>query len=118
MPGNVLFGGGADETVQKKLLAKSDVHTLLRLPTGVFYAQYVKANVLFFDRKQASEKPWTEKLWIYDFRTNQHFTLKINPLALDSLKDFIECYNPDNRHDKKETEQFRPFPNRQFFLHL
>lgn len=109
VPDNVLFEGGAGETVRRKLLAECDVHTLLRLPTGVFYAQGVKANVLFFDRKQASEKPWTEKLWIYDLRTNQHFTLKTNPLALDSLKDFIECYNPDNRHDRKETEQFRVF---------
>lgn len=109
VPDNVLFEGGAGETVRKKLLAECDVHTLLRLPTGVFYAQGVKANVLFFDWKQASEKPWTEKLWIYDLRTNQHFTLKTNPLALDSLKDFIECYNPDNRHDRKETAQFRVF---------
>jgi len=109
VPDNVLFEGGAGETVRKKLLAECDVHTLLRLPTGVFYAQGVKANVLFFDRKQASENPWTEKLWIYDLRTNQHFTLKTNPLALDSLKDFIECYNPDNRHDRKETKQFRVF---------
>jgi type I restriction enzyme M protein len=80
VPDNVLFEGGAGETVRKKLLAECDVHTLLRLPTGVFYAQGVKANVLFFNRKQASEKPWTEKLWIYDLRTNQHFTLKTNPL--------------------------------------
>ena len=109
VPDNVLFEGGAGETVRRKLLAETDVHTLLRLPTGIFYAQGVKANVLFFDRKQASEKTWTEKLWIYDLRTNQHFTLKTNPLALDSLKDFIECYNPDNRHDRKETEQFRVF---------
>lgn len=75
VPDNVLFEGGAGETVRKKLLHESDVHTLLRLPTGVFYAQGVKANVLFFDRKPASEKPWTEKLWIYDLRTNKHFTL-------------------------------------------
>ena len=109
VPDNVLFEGGAGETVRRKLLAECDVHTLLRLPTGVFYAQGVKANVLFFDRKQASEKPWTEKLWIYDLRTNQHFTLKTNPLAYDSVKDFIKCYNPDNRHDRKETAQFRSF---------
>jgi type I restriction enzyme M protein len=109
VPDNVLFEGGAGETVRKKLLAECDVHTLLRLPTGVFYAQGVKANVLFFDRKQASEKPWTEKLWIYDLRTNQHFTLKTNPLAYDSLKDFIKCYNPNNRHDRKENAQFRVF---------
>jgi len=109
LPDNVLFEGGAGETVRKKLLHECDVHTLLRLPTGVFYAQGVKANVLFFDRKPASEKPWTEKLWIYDLRTNMHFTLKTNPLGLDDLKDFISCYNPGNRRDRKETERFRSF---------
>ena len=76
VPDNVLFEGGAGETVRRKLLHECDVHTLLRLPTGIFYAQGVKANVLFFDRKPAAETPWTEKLWIYDLRTNQHFTLK------------------------------------------
>ena len=109
VPDNVLFEGGAGETVRRKLLQDCDVHTLLRLPTGVFYAQGVKANVLFFDRRPASENPWTEKLWIYDLRTNQHFTLKTNPLKLDDLQDFIKCYNPDNRHDRKETERFRAF---------
>ena len=78
-----------------------DVHTLLRLPTGIFYAQGVKANVLFFDRKPASEKPWTKTLWIYDFRTNQHFTLKTNPLKRADLDDFVACYNPENRHERK-----------------
>lgn len=109
VPDNVLFEGGAGETIRKKLLAECDVHTLLRLPTGVFYAQGVKANVLFFDRKPASEKAWTEKLWIYDLRTNQHFTLKTSPLSCDSLKDFIKCYNPGNRHNRTETERFRVF---------
>jgi len=109
VPDNVLFEGGAGETVRRKLLQDCDVHTLLRLPTGVFYAQGVKANVLFFDRKPASENPWTEKLWIYDLRTNQHFTLKTNPLKLEDLQDFIKCYNPDNRHDRKEAERFRAF---------
>jgi type I restriction enzyme M protein len=80
LPDNVLFEGGAGETIRKKLLHECDVHTLLRLPTGLFYAQGVKANVLFFDKKPASETPWTTKLWIYDLRTNQHFTLKTNPL--------------------------------------
>ena len=108
-PDNVLFEGGAGETVRKKLLHECDVHTLLRLPTGVFYAQGVKANVLFFDRKPASEKPWTEKLWIYDLRTNKHFTLKTNPLRYEDLLDFIKCYNPENRHERKETERFRAF---------
>jgi len=109
VPDNVLFEGGAGETVRRKLLHESDVHTLLRLPTGVFYAQGVKANVLFFDRKPASEKPWTEKLWIYDLRTNKHFTLKTNPLRYEDLLDFIKSYNPGNRHEREETERFRAF---------
>jgi len=109
VPDNVLFEGGAGETVRRKLLQECDVHTLLRFPTGVFYAQGVKANILFFDRKPASEKPWTDKLWIYDFRTNMHFTLKTNPLKYEDLQDFIRCYNPQNRHDRKETERFHVF---------
>jgi len=109
VPDNVLFEGGAGETVRKKLLAECDVHTLLRLPTGVFYAQGVKANVLFFARKEAREKPWTERLWIYDLRTNKHFTLKTNSLRYDDLQDFIQCYNPKNRFKRKETERFKSF---------
>jgi len=109
VPDNVLFEGGAGETVRKKLLHECDVHTLLRLPTGVFYAQGVKANVLFFDRKPASEKPWTKELWIYDLRTNQHFTLKDNPLKYADLQDFIKCYHAENRHERKETERFKRF---------
>jgi type I restriction enzyme M protein len=109
VPDNVLFEGGAGETVRRKLLHECDVHTLLRLPTGIFYAQGVKANVLFFDRKPASEKPWTEKFWIYDFRTNKHFTLKTNTLKFEDLQDFISCYNPVNRHERKESERFKCF---------
>lgn len=109
VPDNVLFEGGAGETVRKKLLHECDVHTLLRLPTGIFYAQGVKANVLFFDRKPASEKPWTEKLWIYDLRTNVHFTLKTNTLRYEDLADFVKCYNPENRSDRKKTERFKAF---------
>ena len=109
VPDNVLFEGGAGETIRKRFLADCDVHTLLRLPTGLFYAQGVKANVLFFDKKPASEKPWTEKLWIYDLRTNIHFTLKENPLRFEDLEDFIKCYNPANRRDRKETERFKAF---------
>jgi hypothetical protein len=84
---NVLFEGGAGETVRRRRLRQYDVHTLLRLPTGIFYAQGVKANVLFFDRKPARETPWTQQLWIYDLRTNQHFTLKTNPLTFGDLRD-------------------------------
>jgi type I restriction enzyme M protein len=109
VPDNVLFEGGAGETVRRKLLDDFDVHTLLRLPTGIFYAQGVKANVLFFDKKPASDRPWTEKLWIYDFRTNKHFTLKTGTLKYEDLKDFIQCYNPENRHKRKETERFKSF---------
>ena len=109
VPDNVLFEGGAGETVRKRLLQQCDVHTLLRLPTGIFYAQGVKANVLFFDKRPASEKPWTEKLWIYDLRTNIHFTLKTNTLRYEDLEDFIKCYNPENRHERTETERFKAF---------
>jgi type I restriction enzyme M protein len=103
VPDNVLFEGGAGETVRRKLLHECDVHTLLRLPTGIFYAQGVKANVLFFDRKPASETAWTKQLWIYDLRTNRDFTLKTNPLAKEDLQEFIDCYNPENRNQRKAT---------------
>src|SRR6266508_19806 len=103
VPDNVLFEGGAGETVRRKLLHECDVHTLLRLPTGIFYAQGVKANVLFFDRKPASPTPWTQQLWIYDLRTNQEFTLKQNPLARADLDEFAACFNPANRHTRAPT---------------
>jgi type I restriction enzyme M protein len=103
VPDNVLFEGGAGETVRRKLLHECEVHTLLRLPTGLFYAQGVKANVLFFDKKPASETPWTRKLWIYDLRTNKHFTLKTNPLKREDLDEFVQCYNPENRHQRQST---------------
>src|SRR4051812_3137276 len=109
LPDNVLFEGGAGETIRRELLKQADVHTLLRLPTGIFYAQGVKANVLFFDRKPAQEKPWTEKLWIYDLRTNKHFTLKENTLKRSDLDDFVACYNPKNRHQRKQNERFKSF---------
>src|SRR5206468_115759 len=103
VPDNVLFEGGAGETVRRKLLQECDVHTLLRLPTGIFYAQGVKANVLFFDRKPASATPWTKELWIYDLRTNQHFTLVTNRLKRADLDEFVACYHPENRHERQET---------------
>ncbi len=101
LPDNVLFEGGAGEKVRKKLLEKTDLHTILRLPTGVFYKQGVKANVLFFDNKPAAKDPWTKEVWYYDFRTNIHFTLKKNPMRKEDLKDFIECYNPQNRSKRQ-----------------
>ena len=109
LPDNVLFEGGTGETIRRALLTQADVHTLLRLPTGIFYAQGVKANVLFFDRKPAREKPWTQKLWIYDLRTNLHFTLKENTLKRGDLDDFVACYSPKNRGDRKEGERFKGF---------
>jgi type I restriction enzyme M protein len=103
VPDNVLFEGGAGETIRRKLLAECDVHTLLRLPTGMFYANGVKVNVLFFDRKPASPDPWTKTLWVYDLRTNKHFTLKANPLKRSDLDEFVTCYHADNRHERQET---------------
>ena len=109
LPDNVLFEGGAGETIRRELLKQADVHTLLRLPTGIFYAQGVKANVLFFDKKPGQEKPWTQKLWIYDLRTNLHFTLKENTLKRSDLDDFVARYNRKNRNERKESERFRAF---------
>ncbi len=103
VPDNVLFEGGAGETIRRKLLHECEVHTLLRLPTGLFYAQGVKANVLFFDKKPASESPWTRKLWIYDLRTNKHFTLKTNPLKREDLGEFVALYSSANRHEREAT---------------
>jgi len=109
VPDNVLFEGGAGETIRRELLKQCDVHTLLRLPTGIFYAQVVKANVLFFDRRPDSETPWTKTLWIYDLRTNKHFTPKTNLLRRGDLEDFVSRYNAENRHQRKETERFKSF---------
>ncbi|HMR91823.1 MAG TPA: class I SAM-dependent DNA methyltransferase [Chitinophagaceae bacterium] len=103
LPDNVLFEGGAGETVRKRLMETTDLHTVLRLPTGIFYAQGVKANVVFFDNKPAAKEPWTKEIWFYDYRTNIHHTLKKNPLKLEDLKDFISSYNPANRHKRKAT---------------
>jgi len=103
VPDNVLFEGGAGEKVRRRLLHDCDVHTLLRLPTGIFYSQGVKANVLFLDRKPASEKPWTKELWVYDYRTNIHHTLKQSTLAREDLDDFVACYRPGERQKRKPT---------------
>ncbi len=103
LPDNVLFEGGAGETVRKELLKTTELHTILRLPTGIFYAQGVKANVLFFDNKPASKEAWTKDVWFYDYRTNVHHTLKKKPMQLEDLKEFIELYNPKNRNKRKET---------------
>ena len=109
VPDNVLFEAGAGETIRRRLLHDCDVHTLLRLPTGIFYAQGVKANVLFFRRREGAEQAWTKELWVYDLRTNQHFTLKQNPLTRADLDDFVACYNPANRHQRQESERFKRY---------
>ena len=103
LPDNVLFEGGAGEAVRRKLLKEFDVHTLLRLPTGIFYAQGVKANVLFFDARPPQEGAWTKKLWVYDLRTNMHFTLKTTPFRRDDMNEFVKCFNPENRNRRKAT---------------
>tara|TARA_R110001599_G_C12221752_1_gene657364 strand:+ start:110 stop:889 length:780 start_codon:yes stop_codon:yes gene_type:complete len=103
VPDNVLFEGGAGETIRKKLLENTNLHTILRLPTGIFYAQGVKANVLFFDNQAASPEVWTKEVWFYDYRTNIHHTLKKKPMRLDDLAEFIQCYNPMNPKDRHDT---------------
>ena len=111
VPDNVLFEGEErGETIRRRLLdGGMDVHTLLRLPTGIFYKPGVRGNVIFFDKRPGREQPWTDKVWIYDLRTNIHFTLKKDPLKLEDLSDFIQCYNPANRHQRQETERFKAF---------
>jgi len=103
VPDNILFEGGAGETVRQKLLETTDFHTILRLPTGIFYKPGVKANVIFFDNRPASPNTQTKEVWIYDFRTNMHFTLKKKPMSFADLQDFIKCFNPKNRHKRRET---------------
>jgi type I restriction enzyme M protein len=103
LPDNVLFEDGAGETVRRNLLKTTELHTILRLPTGIFYKPGVKANVVFFDNHEASKKPWTKEVWYYDYRTNIHHTLKKKPLKFGDLADFMACYNPKNRHKRKAT---------------
>jgi type I restriction enzyme M protein len=110
LPDNVLFEGGAGETIRRRLLKNFDFHTLLRLPTGIFYKQGVKANVLFFDKKPPSDTAATKDLWIYDLRTNQRFTLKERPMVRADLHDFIACYQSGQRSKREESEKFKRFP--------
>jgi type I restriction enzyme M protein len=103
VPDNVLFEGGAGETIRRKLLHECDVHTLLRLPTGLFYAQGVKANVLFFDRKPGAKESWTKTVWVYDLRTNKHFTLKTKRMTRADLDEFVAYYRPTDRNCREAT---------------
>jgi type I restriction enzyme M protein len=107
LPDNVLFEGGAGETIRRRLFQECDVHTMLRLPTGIFYAQGVKANVLFFERKAASSEAATKELWVYDFRTNKHFTLKTRTLKRSDLDDFVDAYKPGKVDSREESERFK-----------
>jgi len=103
LPDNVLFEGGAGEEIRKQLMKTAELHTILRLPTGVFYAHGVKANVLFFNNKPASKKAWTKNVWFYDYRTNVHHTLKKKPLTVAHLAEFVKLYNPKNISKRKAT---------------
>lgn len=103
LPDNVLFEGNAGEVIRQNLLKTCDLHTILRLPAGIFYAQTVKANVLFFEKRPASDTVHTKDVWIYDYRTNVHHTLKQNPLKESDLDDFVACYNPADRRKRKAT---------------
>lgn len=103
VPDNVLFEGGAGEKVRKNLMEKCNVHTLLRLPTGIWYSPGVKANVLFFEKKEGRPDPWTDKLWVYDLRTNMHFTQKQSPITRMDFDEFIDCYKPGAMHKRKPT---------------
>lgn len=107
LPDNVLFEGGAGEKIRRKLLETCDVHTILRLPTGIFYAQGVKANVVFFDNAPKDGRVHTKGVWFFDMRTNKHFTLKTRTLKLEDLQEFIGCYHPQNRHERRESERFK-----------
>ncbi len=110
LPDNVLFEGGAGETIRRRLLRNFEFHTLLRLPTGIFYKQGVKANVLFFDKKPPASEAATKDLWIYDLRTNQRFTLKERPMVRADLEDFVACYRSGRRFERVESERFKRFP--------
>lgn len=105
VPDNVLFEGGVGEKIRRQLLKRADVHTLLRLPPGIWYSAGVKANVLFFDKKPSTKK----ELWIYDLRTNKNFTLRQNPITSEDLRDFANCYNPADRKKRKESERFKRY---------
>ena len=106
LPDNVLFEGGAGEIIRKKLLEDFNLHTILRLPTGIFYANGVKANVLFFIKGRK-----TENIWYYDYRTNVKHTLVTKKMTRAHLDDFVSCYNADNINKRKETYNAETNPN-------
>jgi type I restriction enzyme M protein len=113
LPDNVLFEGGAGAEIRRRLLELTNVHTLLRLPTGIFYANGVKANVLFFDKvpPRPGGKPATKQLWVYDFRTDQRFTLKQRALRREHLDDFVAAFHSGGADysARKPSECFQPY---------
>ncbi len=113
LPDNVLFEGGAGEIIRKKLLEEVNLHTILRLPTGIFYAQGVKSNVLFIEKKKSTTKLGTKEVWFYDYRTNIHHTPKNNPISFEHLDDFVNCYLQNKRKEtwdaKKLTGRWRKY---------
>lgn len=111
LPDNVLFEGGAGETIRKQLLNELNLHTILRLPTGIFYAQGVKANVLFFDKPKNSKTPATKELWFYDYRTNVNHTPKKNPLRFENLQSFVDCYQAKDRSKMPDLFNEQNNPN-------
>ena len=106
LPDNVLFEGGAGETIRKRLLKDFNLHTILRLPTGIFYAQGVKANVLFFKKGEQ-----TQNVWYYDYRTGIKHTLATRPMLRQHLDDFVACYHAENLSARKETYNAESNPN-------
>ena len=110
LPDNVLFEGGAGESIRKRMLDELDLHTILRLPTGIFYAQGVKANVLFFEKGAKDKSPKTKEVWYYDYRTNIRHTPKKNPLRYEHLEEFVRCFNPENKWQRKETFHVKENP--------
>lgn len=106
LPDNVLFEGNAGEIIRKELLKNFNLHTILRLPTGIFYAQGVKANVLFFSKGTP-----TQDVWFFDYRTDIKHTLATNPMQRQHLDEFVECYQTDNRANRKETYDAETNPN-------
>lgn len=106
LPDNVLFEGNAGEIIRKELLKNFNLHTILRLPTGIFYAQGVKANVLFFSKGTP-----TQDVWFFDYRTDIKHTLATNPMQRQHLDEFVECYQADNRANRKETYDAETNPN-------
>ena len=98
VPDNVLFEGGAATSVRRHLLETCDVHTLLRLPKGLFYAQGIKANVLFFDRMRSEDRASSQLLWVYDLRSDsRRVSLKTNPLQREDLAEFVRVFRPGAR---------------------